>query len=155
MDVFENLENLNVSEECFNDIISIIEEIISETKKVNKEAHQDAIFKKLNPEGEYAAIGRHSNPRAVKNLEGVYTGPLGARGGAAKTMKDYREVTQVDSTNSAPTPEGEKTDSAKEVRRLLGRDKEFSNVPAKTSKSHEVAKKYMEFKQAVKKAKNN
>jgi uncharacterized protein (UPF0147 family) len=30
MDIFENLENLNVSEECFNDIMDIVEEIISE-----------------------------------------------------------------------------------------------------------------------------
>ena len=27
MDIFENLEELNVSEECFEDIISIVEEI--------------------------------------------------------------------------------------------------------------------------------
>ena len=31
MNIFENLENLNVSEECFNEITSIIEEIIAET----------------------------------------------------------------------------------------------------------------------------
>ena len=30
MDIFENLENLNVSEECFNDILNIVEEIINE-----------------------------------------------------------------------------------------------------------------------------
>ena len=32
MNIFENLENLNVSEECFNDIIGIVEEIINELK---------------------------------------------------------------------------------------------------------------------------
>ena len=30
MSIFESLENLNVSEECFDDIVSIVEEIISE-----------------------------------------------------------------------------------------------------------------------------
>lgn len=30
MNIFESLENLNVSEECFNDIMSIVEEIINE-----------------------------------------------------------------------------------------------------------------------------
>ena len=30
MDIFESLENLNVSEECFDDIVSIVEEILSE-----------------------------------------------------------------------------------------------------------------------------
>ena len=30
MSIFESLENLNVSEECFNDILSILEEYINE-----------------------------------------------------------------------------------------------------------------------------
>ena len=30
MDIFKNLENLNVSEECFNDIMDIVESIINE-----------------------------------------------------------------------------------------------------------------------------
>ena len=30
MDIFESLENLNVSEECFNEIMGIVEEIINE-----------------------------------------------------------------------------------------------------------------------------
>lgn len=33
MDIFENLENLNVSEECFDDIMDIVEEIINEWDK--------------------------------------------------------------------------------------------------------------------------
>ena len=32
MDIFESLENLNVSEECFDDIIGIVEEYINELK---------------------------------------------------------------------------------------------------------------------------
>ena len=34
MDIFESLENLNVSEECFEDIVSIVEDILSQIKKV-------------------------------------------------------------------------------------------------------------------------
>lgn len=32
MDIFESLENLNISEECFNDILNLVEEYISEVK---------------------------------------------------------------------------------------------------------------------------
>ena len=32
MNIFESLENLNVSEECFEDIVSIVEGIINELK---------------------------------------------------------------------------------------------------------------------------
>lgn len=41
MDIFENLENLNISEECFNEIMDIVEEIISERNKENKEAKKE------------------------------------------------------------------------------------------------------------------
>ena len=37
MDIFESLENLNVSEECYIDILNMVESIISETKKESKE----------------------------------------------------------------------------------------------------------------------
>jgi hypothetical protein len=35
MNIFENLENLQVSEECFNDIMGIVEEILSEDRLVD------------------------------------------------------------------------------------------------------------------------
>ena len=38
MDIFESLENLPVSEECFDDIVSIVEDIIKNTKKKAEEA---------------------------------------------------------------------------------------------------------------------
>ena len=40
MDIFENLENLNVSEECFDEIMGIVEELLSEAED-NYEAAQD------------------------------------------------------------------------------------------------------------------
>lgn len=38
MDIFESLENLEVSERCFKDIVSIIEEIIDEVSKEDADA---------------------------------------------------------------------------------------------------------------------
>ena len=40
MNIFESLENLNVSEECFNDIVGIVEEIINERNKENRKARR-------------------------------------------------------------------------------------------------------------------
>ena len=34
MDIFESLENLNVSEECFEDIVRLVEELLSEKYEV-------------------------------------------------------------------------------------------------------------------------
>ena len=33
MDIFESLENLNVSEECFEDIVGLVEDIVSQAEK--------------------------------------------------------------------------------------------------------------------------
>ena len=46
MDIFESLENLNVSEECFDFIINMVEEIINELKdedafKVNQQRQKN------------------------------------------------------------------------------------------------------------------
>ena len=41
MSIFENLENLNVSEECFNSIMDIVEEIIYETSAEKIQAVAD------------------------------------------------------------------------------------------------------------------
>ena len=38
MDIFESLESLNVSEECFDEIIAMVEELILERNKENREA---------------------------------------------------------------------------------------------------------------------
>ena len=36
MDIFESLENLNVSEECFDEIMGIVEEILSESNRARR-----------------------------------------------------------------------------------------------------------------------
>ena len=48
MDIFESLENLNVSEECFNDIISIVEEYINESTREVLDAKQNKLWNKAN-----------------------------------------------------------------------------------------------------------
>jgi benzoyl-CoA reductase/2-hydroxyglutaryl-CoA dehydratase subunit BcrC/BadD/HgdB len=40
MDIFESLENLNVSEECFNDIVGVVEDLIGVTQKNLKDAEK-------------------------------------------------------------------------------------------------------------------
>lgn len=41
MDIFESLENLNVSEECFEDIVGLVEEYINEVSDEWKQMHLD------------------------------------------------------------------------------------------------------------------
>ena len=41
MNIFESLENLNVSEECFDEIMGIVEDIFSQIKKVHGEPKYD------------------------------------------------------------------------------------------------------------------
>ena len=41
MDIFESLENLNVSEECFDDIMGIVEEILLERNQENKQKKKE------------------------------------------------------------------------------------------------------------------
>lgn len=56
MDIFENLENLNVSEACFDEIMGIVEEILSESMFGNYSGHanvesvKQALRAKYNPE---------------------------------------------------------------------------------------------------------
>ena len=58
MSIFESLENLNVSEECFDDIMGIVEEIINEvTNKKWAEAAQNSLYKRRNNvAGSYQAM---------------------------------------------------------------------------------------------------
>ena len=46
MNIFESLENLNVSEECFNDIVSLVEKQLE--KKSTKDPHEYVEKKKCS-----------------------------------------------------------------------------------------------------------
>jgi hypothetical protein len=47
MDIFESLENLNVSEECFEDIVSIVEELLNERNYMNRQHKQNWEISKI------------------------------------------------------------------------------------------------------------
>ena len=42
MNILENLEQLNVSEECFNDILNIVEDLLHDTKAIRRNAEKEA-----------------------------------------------------------------------------------------------------------------
>ena len=67
MDTFESLENLNVSEECFNDIISIVEESIMDLIKrgMSPEEAKDEYFNQKNKE----YVQAHKNVVNARRLE--------------------------------------------------------------------------------------
>ena len=57
MNIFESLENLNVSEECFNDIMDIVEEILSEKDSLNNTSH----ITRVHGEPEYDYLAKDEN----------------------------------------------------------------------------------------------
>ena len=165
MDIFENLENLNVSEECFDEIMDMVEEFINETKKARKVAHQDAIFKKLNPEGvsTFADDWTGNKEKAVELLKDAHKSKFGSNTtivGKAQSMNDLRTVRGTDKKSSAPSYDFEvrgdvRSCAAEDVRDALGRDEKFSAEPAEPSKSAQAAKAYAEYKNKLRNLKNN
>lgn len=75
MDIFEGLENLNVSEECFDDIMALIEELLKEgrepfeTQQDYKERLQKHFGPKLNDaKSTQKSIAKHHN-KVAKGLK--------------------------------------------------------------------------------------
>ena len=69
MDIFEQLENLNVSEECFDDIMDIVEELIDETlvgDHAEKGAGADEVDVKRELQKHYGGKLRGIRKHAVK-----------------------------------------------------------------------------------------
>lgn len=68
MDIFESLENLNVSEECFEDILGIVEELLSEGD------HLDDMVFKLEQEGKIPqkSCKFHKKAAQVKGTNDFY-----------------------------------------------------------------------------------
>ena len=88
--IFENLENLNVSEECFNDIMNIVEEIINE---VSKEMHVQAAKNSI-PSRKRALLNAEANvlDGAEQNNGIPYKGDIQAERKAEKRLKHAEEV---------------------------------------------------------------
>ena len=67
MNIFENLESLNVSETCFNDIMDIVEEIINEiSKEVADEVSLQRYINRRDADDRYLKTG---DSRDEKKLE--------------------------------------------------------------------------------------
>ena len=56
MDIFESLENLNVSEECFEDIAGLVEEYLNETSDKKAQRVLDAALQRYNRDSYLAGI---------------------------------------------------------------------------------------------------
>ena len=93
MDIFESLENLNVSEECFNDIMDIVETLVGKWKEkgfpANKGAKDDmkvALYPKeieKNLVKSEEARKKHQNLLKQKDEEGRLTANSASIFGAA------------------------------------------------------------------------
>ena len=87
MDVFESLENLKVSESCFDDIVGIVESII------NENAVDDYYSKKLSSMNQELAntkaLKRHLNKTVDKNARAEYKK---AKGAQRELSKRYDEL---------------------------------------------------------------
>ena len=71
MNIFESLESLNVSEKCFDDIMSIVEEILNEDTESYAEK-KAAQLKGKRDDSAYRVYGSKYNPETVKRHEGAY-----------------------------------------------------------------------------------
>lgn len=66
MDIFESLENLEISEECFDEIMDMVEEIIDET---NKEKIQKTLDVRAYNAGRADGNQWHHGQKSNKNKE--------------------------------------------------------------------------------------
>ena len=137
--------NCSLSESCFNDIIGLVECIINETKKANKEAHQEIIFKKLNPEGAFVEFHNYAGHPYLEEIKNRMTNvktkfPPYSVSGNVQSMKDFRGATSSDNPDSG---------WANRVRELLGRDNGFKKEEPKQSTSNELLTQYQAAREKI------
>lgn len=90
MDIFESLENLSISEECFNDIISIVEEYINELSNKNYTIPEYAVkedYESFKDEKEQEA-----SPQSYQDLITVNNS---IRRNKAKALKDAQREYRI------------------------------------------------------------
>ena len=125
---------LGVSEECFDDIMGIVEAILSESNKARKEAHKEAIFKVHHPAGQrlYRLKDKNSpeQEQAKKNLR-YWSGDDSA---VALSLKDVRALEEPGSS---------------EVRHALGRGAGWGSRFPKPSKSRQAINAHRSYKDKV------
>ena len=88
MNIFENLEQLNVSEECFDDILNIVEEIISETKKESKEKRDRWMADQISKE---PVFSKRSGDWVKRTAKQLLAGKKTDFENTSKAWKDYNK----------------------------------------------------------------
>jgi hypothetical protein len=88
MDIFESLENLNVSEECYIDILNMVESIISETKKESKEKRDKWMADQMSKEPVFSERSGGWVKRTAKQL---LAGKKTDFENTSKAWKDYNK----------------------------------------------------------------
>lgn len=117
MDIFESLENLSVSEECFNSIMDIVEEYINERNKENREAKKEWEMSRTQ---EISPLYSQRKKRAVRQGE--------------KAIKDLKKSS---GDNKRKPPIVNAVDEiARGIRTNLGREQNpvSANVPSEVNK---------------------
>ena len=108
MDIFESLENLNVSEECFNDIMGIVEKLIIEADNENNNSNnnepinfrKEQIAKRIN---QLIQSGEIDRVHQTKNGNAVIGDPNLADelNGYKKEIKDMDDNSDEDDSNNS------------------------------------------------------
>ena len=126
MNIFENLENLAVSEECFNDVMDIVEEIINERNKENRQAKKEYEFNRTPELHDFSKDGLAGvNQATIRNLKKYNKVEPGEKDA-------YFKQREIDSTVNA---------LASNNRALLGRGVESANYPYEHRKKNEFGRK--------------
>ena len=95
MDIFESLENLEVSEECFDDILTITEEIINERNKENKikKNNWENKLSGINPQYKDKVQDKINNLR--KDADDYYWAHVDAAGASPEEYKRAKELLDI------------------------------------------------------------
>jgi hypothetical protein len=82
MDIFESLENLNISEECFNDIVGIVEEYLYESNRMRR----------------YGYIEHSDGTKSVKSKEPAWRSSSDTLGNIILGTKEYAGTKELKDT---------------------------------------------------------
>lgn len=112
MDILESLENLNVSEECFDEIIGIIEEVIKNPELVKQYGTTEV--QKLPKE-----VRRMYYPRNKEEITG--SGKLRERWGARRHARSHQQLNNVTQTPINYIPKSSQNKIKGSIRRHEGK----------------------------------
>ena len=133
MDTFESLENLSVSEECFDDIVSIVEEYINETSDERAHAASVETTKRYN-NARNAVIGTESMLKAGKDFYSK---------GEIKELKKQLKQQKADFEEA-------KRKRVRDNRNQFNRDKRLGRVPDMNDIKEALETLILEFDEAKK-----